>query len=202
MSSEPQNLTLLAEMRNTLSAYSHTFIRLMSDTERAAATGIKDDVRKILEVDATLKDCLHKLKLWTQRQKKAERLEKKLHKLNTKLVEYAGKLSSAEVDLYNYLDRSERLQKELEESRKVSIQDVITTSRVIAPAASGSCISMIDGSQPWMPSNERMRRGLAKDEGLSLNAPNVAARSVFTEKLETNRGAAFMDYSDSEYDDE
>lgn len=196
-------ITLLTEFKHVLKMYNKAFIKLLDDASNLQPVEITSDVHKILEADQMLKKCIEKKKVWTRRNIEISQMEEQLQKINQRIATLAQELSSAEVNLYTCLERSQKLQKELNESPKVTISDVITTARLIAPAASGASQFGINGRTPWMPDNERMQMGLAKDQGLSLNAPNVAAHSVFKDKLETNRGAAIMEsYSESEYSDE
>ena len=196
-------MPLLAELSNCLSAYMETFERILSCIESACDSDHKMDktpiliqIQDLLVIDSELKRNLKRMEQWRKRQLEIEKLEKELSQISGRINIFAKNLSSSEASLQNCLSIANKLQKGVAQRQQTaSIEDIFNTAMLIGPAASGAWRT--DLTYPWMPDTQNMQRGAIKTETVNVSAPNITAHSVTNEPVMTKRELVLPDEYES-----
>jgi hypothetical protein len=187
-------IPLLAELTNCLSAYTETVDRVFTcigdssdPQQKGHVSPLITHIDELLSIDAELKGHLQRMEVWVERQKRIEALEAELMALSGRVTQFGRTLSSTQISLQGFLATATKLQKGLQERRRVTIAETLRIARMIAPSASGAR-RMLD-PYPWQPSNDQMQMGVLIGDARDLKNPTVSSHSVSLDPVQTNRSA-------------
>jgi predicted RNase H-like nuclease (RuvC/YqgF family) len=125
-----EEMPLIAELSNCLSAYSETFQRVFTCIAAACDPNQKKhdapitiQVHDLLCIDSELKKHLGRMQGWSERQEKIEELEKHLSELTSRVDEFATKLAKAQIRLQDYVKHAEELRRKVKDHHDLSPEE-------------------------------------------------------------------------------
>ncbi|KAK8889276.1 hypothetical protein M9Y10_034022 [Tritrichomonas musculus] len=194
---------LIDEMADNLSEYKENFEKILESIMNQCDSNVKrhdsqiaDNVLKLIQTDIELKKNIEKMKIWKKRQRQIDILEKQLASLSTKVNQFAKSVSKEQRELQLFMLKARKLQNGVSDPNNIStIKNIITTAKVIGPAASGA--RRDDVTYPWMPDPYQMAQGVNALKTLDLPAPSVAAHSISLDPVIMTRNAVVTKVSSS-----
>lgn len=194
---------LIDEMADNLSEYKENFEKILESIMNQCDSNVKrhdsqiaDNVLKLIQTDIELKKNIEKMKIWKKRQRQIDILEKQLASLSTKVNQFAKSVSKEQRELQLFMLKARKLQNGISDPNNIStIKNIITTAKVIGPAASGA--RRDDVTYPWMPDPYQMAQGVNALKTLDLPAPSVAAHSISLDPVIMTRNAVVTKVSSS-----
>lgn len=193
------------DIANNLSEYKENFEKILESIMNQCDSNVRrhdsqliDNVHKIIQTDIDLKKNVKKMKIWKKRQSEIDKLEKTLAQLSIVVNNFAKSISEKQSELDIFISKANRLQKGIDNyiyNDASTIESIITTARMIGPAASGA--KRNDITFPWMPDTDQMAQGVNASKTLELPAPEVAARSISLDPVIMTRSAVISQISSS-----
>lgn len=193
------------DIANNLSEYKENFEKILESIMNQCDSNVRrhdsqliDNVHKIIQTDIDLKKNVKKMKIWKKRQSEIDKLEKTLAQLSIVVNNFAKSISEKQSELDIFISKANRLQKGIDNyiyNDASTIESIITTARMIGPAASGA--KRNDITFPWMPDTDQMAQGVNASKTLELPAPEVAARSISLDPVIMTRSAVISLISSS-----